>query len=672
MSTNTSSNTNMSMNTSSNTNMSTSSKNQYKRIFRYIKSSNIPTLKPVFIKNTNLNNNFNGICNDNWNGLEVSKDLKKKEYLTRGLADFLTDEYQLITLSKIGFMFGDTIEMGTGTWISNKGVKSFNSKPKKKKINKKILKKRKLTVKKTGGFTAKNVDIYKIVNELKESIIPVPLNTLLPISLNLYRYYYYFFNYDLFDGKKNILLIKPLSRLNYGKNKKIYLYNTIEEDLKKRGKEVITLFDNYQNLNTEMDNIENPDNLNYQIIGKNDNYNDVSKVDFVYIKLFDIGCVGGVSVELISLNRFVKNLCIGLNKMSIGGDLLIELSFLPKTLLFKQILFYLSTLFDSIEFIKDELYKNDIGMGIFLFKSLKDGKNKNKSFMKMTNHNKNGYYLKSIFDDASCKIIDKVFIKYIRDLYKDLKKMDKIHDEKMRFFVTELDRSLSTWNRFLTNHVTKNCIDWCKERGIEINNIYGDFENKLPMGLKYSLFPREKDVNMSKIKLTYESIFSVTRPKESHEISQIIKKFYPKAQTIVDCTANIGGNTIDFAKHFKNVTSIEIDPKTYEALTNNIKLYGRKNVKVVLGDYTKLKDNIMGDVFFFDPPWGGIFYRMYHNLDMYLSGINIIDLLPENFVMKAPINYNIEGLMKKFKNIIIYYITNFIFIVNMPTVDILR
>jgi tRNA/tmRNA/rRNA uracil-C5-methylase (TrmA/RlmC/RlmD family) len=154
-------------------------------------------------------------------------------------------------------------------------------------------------------------------------------------------------------------------------------------------------------------------------------------------------------------------------------------------------------------------------------------------------------------------------------------------------------------------------------------------------------------------------------PEEARKISEITKLFYPKAKTIVDCTANIGGNTINFAKHFKNVTSIEIDPETKSILENNVKLYRRENVKIILGDYVDLKDKIKGDIFFFDPPWGGFYYKMESKLDLYLSGVNIIDLLPPNFILKAPINYNIEDLLKKFKNIVVYFITNFVLIIHL-------
>ncbi len=589
---------------------------------------NIIKIKPMFTSNINNIIDINIIDNNNNN--------KNNNKLIDKIADFLTDEYQLITLSKINFLIN-----------KNKSKKGgFKNSNDKKELNLNIL-----------------------IENLKQKIIPVPND----ITFNdyIYQFYQYYNLFDIFENKKSVLLIKPISKLNVF-NKNVYLYNTLEEYLKNKGKNVLTMFNNYQNINFKNNETKNFDKLNYKIINntleKRESKTKKNKYELIYIKFFDISLtvkdLNNKKKELINLNYLIENLDIGLNRIEKGGDLLIELSFLPKTKVFIQLLYYILTFFDSIEFIKDELYKNDINMGIFLFKNYNNNFGSNIEDEWLINLKKSEY-LKSLYNKDDYSKVDKNFKIYIKNLYKDLENMNKKHEEEKVFFIKELKRSTSSWSRFLTNHIIKNCIDWCKKNNIQINSMYNNFEDNLPNNLKFSLFPKEKGVNLNKIQLTYESTFSVTRPKESDRISRIIKTFYPKAKTIIDCTANIGGNTIDFAKHFKNVISIEIDPKTNEALKNNVKLYGRDNVKIILGDYTELKNKLKGDVYFFDPPWGGIFYRMHNNLDMYLSDINIIDLLPENFIMKAPINYNIEGLMKKFGNIVIYYITNFILIVNM-------
>ena len=86
-----------------------------------------------------------------------------------------------------------------------------------------------------------------------------------------------------------------------------------------------------------------------------------------------------------------------------------------------------------------------------------------------------------------------------------------------------------------------------------------------------------------KIMITEEGVFSVTPPEEAEKITQLIIKEFKyrlnkdiKDCVITDATANIGGNTINFAKHFKKVNSIEISDINFKALKNNINVYKDK------------------------------------------------------------------------------------------------
>ena len=72
-------------------------------------------------------------------------------------------------------------------------------------------------------------------------------------------------------------------------------------------------------------------------------------------------------------------------------------------------------------------------------------------------------------------------------------------------------------------------------------------------------------------------------------ISNIIKLKYPNTKIIADMTANVGGNTLNFAKHFDKVYSIEINKNTFDMLNNNIKVYGYKNIKTFNDDANNFK-----------------------------------------------------------------------------------
>ena len=84
--------------------------------------------------------------------------------------------------------------------------------------------------------------------------------------------------------------------------------------------------------------------------------------------------------------------------------------------------------------------------------------------------------------------------------------------------------------------------------------------------LKY-FFPKHK--NLDKVLITTEGLYSVTYPKHAEMMSKLIISHLnknPKTLIITDATANVGGNTINFAKHFKTVNAVEYSDINYDVL----------------------------------------------------------------------------------------------------------
>lgn len=172
----------------------------------------------------------------------------------------------------------------------------------------------------------------------------------------------------------------------------------------------------------------------------------------------------------------------------------------------------------------------------------------------------------------------------------------------------------------------------------------------------------ERDLKF--IQLDETALYSVTDGRTAIQQTKRIKE---KLETLVgegraaDCivtdgTANVGGNTISFGKEFKFVNSVEISPLRASLLANNIMIATtQNNTTVHVADYTKIWNKLKQNVIFIDPPWGGVGYKTVKVLDMFLGTTNVIDLIKEmvdakaaNLIaMKAPINYNIEGLKAK-------------------------
>lgn len=163
------------------------------------------------------------------------------------------------------------------------------------------------------------------------------------------------------------------------------------------------------------------------------------------------------------------------------------------------------------------------------------------------------------------------------------------------------------------------------------------------------LFP---STEYDKIKYDKEGLYSITNYTEADMISKLIKNLFIENDnlSILDGTGGIGGNTISFSKFFKSVLSIEINPERYEMLRNNIELFNLQNVKLLnsnsidylFNNYEKY------NIYFFDPPWGGLDYKKNMNLKLQMNNLSlnlIVDKLKELtedkiLLYKLPFNYD--------------------------------
>jgi predicted RNA methylase len=153
--------------------------------------------------------------------------------------------------------------------------------------------------------------------------------------------------------------------------------------------------------------------------------------------------------------------------------------------------------------------------------------------------------------------------------------------------------------------------------------------------------------------VTKEGVFSMSKYTDADELSVYIKELAKTndwdINTITDATANIGGNTLSFSKHFDNVNSVEIDKMTTDALTNNITIYNRTNIQVINSDYLNVMNDLKQDVVFFDPPWGGLNYKQHKELPLKLGDVLIQDVIgrfevkPRLVVVKVPVNFGITA-----------------------------
>jgi 16S rRNA G966 N2-methylase RsmD len=247
---------------------------------------------------------------------------------------------------------------------------------------------------------------------------------------------------------------------------------------------------------------------------------------------------------------------------------------------------------------------------------------------------------------------------FLKNYISKLKKKSKlIQDIKLNKITSE----------FMLDYIYEQSKRWCYDNNINfvINNNIISIEN-----YKY-LFPNVTHINKSKLKITKESIFSISKPVHAEQISKLITSILPNCHelTITDATANAGGNTINFSSYFKKVFSIEYEKDSYDCLVNNIKVYNLRNVETIYDDYFNLINKLKQDVIFIDPPWGGTSYKVFDKIDLFLSGKYIGDIIKsligkaKLICIKAPLNFDLNKLCKTIDKFRIYKMEKFLLVI---------
>ena len=156
----------------------------------------------------------------------------------------------------------------------------------------------------------------------------------------------------------------------------------------------------------------------------------------------------------------------------------------------------------------------------------------------------------------------------------------------------------------------------------------------------------------------YKTIFSTEN--QANQINNIILKFVNKNAIITDATSCIGGNSYFFAKSFKFINCIEINSSVFQTLCNNMRSFTNKNLFNC--SYNILKFILIQDVIFIDPPWGGSIYKTKMKVDLFLDGLNVINIIDSLYnytriiALKVPNNYNRNSISSNFWNTRIFSI----------------
>lgn len=165
----------------------------------------------------------------------------------------------------------------------------------------------------------------------------------------------------------------------------------------------------------------------------------------------------------------------------------------------------------------------------------------------------------------------------------------------------------------------------------------------------------------SAMQVTDHSLMEMTIASEAKIITQEIEKLIGKKPHILECSAGVGGNTINFMKAGFQCTAIEYNYATYECLVNNVEAAASEfecaPATVICGDcYEELKKLVDHaghvtcdthntiDCIFADPPWGGADYKKTTAIELFYGEHSIVEVanlaasIAPYFVLKCPMN----------------------------------
>ena len=361
----------------------------------------------------------------------------------------------------------------------------------------------------------------------------------------------------------------------------------------------------------------------------------------------------------------------------LGSDLIIH-NYFPHSMPNYQLYHYLFKMHESVSWYKIKTACNNKD-GIFIFVNKKTQDNiiiitlalndhNNKNQVNTKDHawckasTNTGHYITNLFSSI---LISDNFKTFLAKIYKLIKNSEKKFISKIMFIHDQVFRTgnmnMSKVKTFLLYNIDECLAHYSKHTNI--NEYYTSNKIINIRSLIKSTFPYATEAMMNKIMLSRDSIYSVSSHEVADRTSLLIKRQF-KVNNIIDGTANIGGNTVNFARHFVQVVSNEICKDTYNHLYNNVKTLNCKNVKCFNSDIITListhKHNFDAGQWclYLDPPWSGIYYKLETVIDLYLGKTNIIEFIKnidlKYICIKVPKNYNLSALFDNFNNIIIH------------------
>jgi hypothetical protein len=258
--------------------------------------------------------------------------------------------------------------------------------------------------------------------------------------------------------------------------------------------------------------------------------------------------------------------------------------------------------------------------------------------------------------------VDEQFVRFLSTVYKAKRRTvkDMIKRIEMEKKPAEVIMDLLSY-----------AMDFCKRYNIAVQ--YDDISKRMYAAIDITrvvaeCFERRTNVNFNKIQLHVDSVYSITRFRNTKVIAKLILSMNRKIDHVIDGNANVGSTAIEFSRHFKSVDAIEINHDVYLKLTNNINEFRLDNVSTYEDDivsFVKRKSlsQYKQTCLFLDPPWGGMYYKTNQIVDLMFGTTNVLDFVKTCRIpyvcIKVPYNFNMATAYKLFANVVIHKLPGF-------------
>jgi len=186
------------------------------------------------------------------------------------------------------------------------------------------------------------------------------------------------------------------------------------------------------------------------------------------------------------------------------------------------------------------------------------------------------------------------------------------------------------------------------------------------------------DAASPKLKLTEVGKYSIARPAMAQELATFILEHCASSSeaselVVTESNGGLGGFTLELARHFGKVQTVEILPEHCEVIRHNLGLLdpeALKRVQIINKDF--LNTDLMQDIIVADPPWGGPSYVRHGSIQLGINNVNIVHIINQIFqrgrarwfVLLAPKNYDFGFLLNHIepRNVLIHRVGKHYFV----------